>query len=84
MRTDRTATIAVRAETVGLGDPADGWPGRIAYATNLGGRVLYEAAVEGLGTLKVDVPRTPGYPRRDVGEAVGIRLDHLSCTLLRD
>ncbi|HWK47624.1 MAG TPA: ABC transporter ATP-binding protein [Stellaceae bacterium] len=84
VRGDRKATIAVRAEAIGLADPADGWPGQIAYATNLGGRVLYEVAVEGLGTLKVDVPRAPGYARRAVGEAVGVRLDHQSCTLLRD
>jgi ABC-type Fe3+/spermidine/putrescine transport system ATPase subunit len=85
-RPNGPAAIAVRAEAIGLGDTATetGWAGRIAYVTNLGGRVLYEIDVDGVGRLKVEEPRAVGRPTRGLGEAVSVRLDPQSCTVLRD
>ena len=80
------AAIAIRAEAVEIVPPGEpgGWPGRIAFASNLGGRLLYEVEVEGVGRLKVERPRVAEGQAVPVGTAVAVRVDPRHCTLLRD
>jgi ABC-type Fe3+/spermidine/putrescine transport system ATPase subunit len=87
LATGSAVTIAVRAEAIALGPagPGDGvLQGLIAYAANLGGHALYEVDIATGERLKVSEPRAPGRPTRMAGEAVALRIDPQSCTILRD
>ena len=78
--------VAIRAEAVRIaaaGDP-DGWPGHVAFARNLGGRLLYEIEVPGAGRLKAELPRAAADGVLPAGTAVAVRLDPLHCTVLQN
>jgi ABC-type Fe3+/spermidine/putrescine transport system ATPase subunit len=80
------AWVAARAESIGLRLPnaGEGWPGCIVFSSNLGGRLLYEVEVAGVGRIKVERPRAAGIEAYAIGTAVTLQLDTRSCTLLRD
>jgi ABC-type Fe3+/spermidine/putrescine transport system ATPase subunit len=80
------AWVAARAESIGLRlpDAGDGWPGSIVFSSNLGGRLLYEVEVAGVGRIKVERPRAAGIEAHATGTAVTLQLDARSCTLLRE
>ena len=87
LSTGSAVTLAIRAEAITLAPPGAGdglLQGRIAYAANLGGRALYEVDTEAGERLKVAEPRAPGWAARQAGEAVALRIDPQSCTILRD
>lgn len=76
--------VAVRAEAVGVEREAGegAWPGRVAFATNLGGRILYEIDVAGVGRIKAAEPRNAGRSGLPEGTAVAVRIAPESLTLL--
>lgn len=73
--------VAIRSEAFVLGDGA-GVPGKIAYLTNLGGRVLYEVLLEDGQTVKVSEQRAPGRATRPVGHTVVLHAAPDSITVL--
>ncbi|MEI4473864.1 ABC transporter ATP-binding protein [Frigidibacter sp. MR17.24] len=73
--------IAVRAEAFTFVDGV-GVPGRIAYATNLGGRVLYEVTLSDGQMVKVSEQRAPGRATRATGDAVTLQAAPDSITVL--
>ena len=76
--------VAVRAEAVTVErDGREGaWPGRVAFATNLGGRILYEIDVEGVGRIKSAEPRNAGRSGLPEGTPVAVRIAPESLTVL--
>ena len=80
------AWVAARAESIDLRlpDAGDGWPGSIVFSSNLGGRLLYEVEVAGVGRIKVERPRAAGIEAYATGTAVTLQLNPCSCTLLRE
>ncbi len=82
----RPTALAVRAESIGLlpHGSGEGWPGQVVFASNLGGRLLYEVEVIGIGRIKVERPRVAGVQAYAVGAHVALQIDPRSCTLLQD
>ena len=84
------AAVAIRAEAVAVvgrdeaGDEPGGWPGHVVFARNLGGRLLYEVELAGVGRLKAEMPRVAAERVLAPGAEVSVRIDPLHCTLLRD
>jgi len=58
-----------------LPDAGEGWPGSIVFSSNLGGRLLYEVEVAGVGRIKVERPRAAGIEAYSIGTAVTLQLN---------
>jgi ABC-type Fe3+/spermidine/putrescine transport system ATPase subunit len=87
LSTGSPVSLAIRAEAIALVAPGPGeavLQGQIVYATNLGGRALYEVDLETGERVKVSEPRAPGRATRAAGTPVAVFLDPQACTILRD
>jgi ABC-type Fe3+/spermidine/putrescine transport system ATPase subunit len=74
--------IAIRPEAIRLDGTGDGFAGTIAFATNLGSRVLYEVELAGGLKLGVEEQRQDKTRLRAVGETVRVGIDPAHCTVL--